>query len=200
MKALFDSLQPGEADWHLAQSLDPERLPAHIAIIMDGNGRWASRRNLPRAAGHQAGIDPVRSTVETCARLGIRAFTLYAFSVENWKRPRHEVETLWRLLRFYLRRELPDLMQNDIRLSAIGRLDALPRQVREELAEVERATAGNRGLRVNLAINYGGRAELVDAVNALIEQARLQGNLNELQVDEPAISRNLYTASVPDPD
>ena len=200
MQALFDSLQPGDPDWILAESIDPERLPAHIAIIMDGNGRWANRRNMPRVAGHKAGIDPVRSTVESCARLGIEALTLYAFSVENWKRPRHEVETLWRLLRFYLRRELPELMQNDIRLSAIGRLDALPQQVREELAEVERATAANRGLRVNLAINYGGRTELVDAVNALIEQARLEGTLNDLQVDEPSISRNLYTASVPDPD
>src|SRR4051812_20379474 len=144
MQSLFDSLQPGDPDWILAESIDPERLPAHIAIIMDGNGRWANRRNMPRVAGHKAGIDPVRSTVESCARLGIKALTLYAFSVENWKRPRHEVETLWRLLRFYLRRELPELMQNDIRLSAIGRLDALPPQVREELAEVERATAANR--------------------------------------------------------
>ncbi len=101
MQALLDSLKPGEEDWLLAQAIDPQRLPAHIAIIMDGNGRWANSRNLPRVAGHQAGIDPVRGTVETCARLGIRALTLYAFSVENWKRPRHEVETLWRLLRFY---------------------------------------------------------------------------------------------------
>src|SRR3982751_5346568 len=200
MKALLEALRPGDTDWEIAQAIDPARLPAHIAIIMDGNGRWAGRRFMPRVAGHKAGITPVRTSVETCARLGVKVLTLYAFSVENWKRPRHEVETLWRLLRFYLRRELPELMQNDIRLSAIGRLDALPPQVREELAEVERATAANRGLRVNLAINYGGRAELVDAVNALIEQARLQGNLNELQVDEPAISRNLYTASVPDPD
>ena len=159
MKALYDSLKPGEGDWQLAQSIDPERLPAHIAIIMDGNGRWANRRSMPRVAGHRAGIDPVRNTVETCARLGITALTLYAFSVENWKRPRHEVETLWRLLRFYLRRELPDLMENDIRLAAIGRLDALPRQVRQELEAAMTATSGNTGLIVNLAINYGGRAE-----------------------------------------
>ena len=127
MKDLLDSLKPGEGDWLLAQSIDPERLPAHIAIIMDGNGRWANRRNMPRVAGHRAGIDPVRNTVESCARLGITALTLYAFSVENWKRPRHEVETLWRLLRFYLRRELPELMENNIRLVAIGRLEALPK-------------------------------------------------------------------------
>jgi len=110
MKALLEVLRPGEMDWDLAQAIDPTRLPEHIAIIMDGNGRWAGRRRLPRVAGHKAGIGPVRTTVETCARLGVKALTLYAFSIENWKRPRHEVETLWRLLRYYLRRELPDLL------------------------------------------------------------------------------------------
>src|ERR1700747_559248 len=130
MKDLLEALRPDDPDLELANALDPTRLPAHIAIIMDGNGRWAKRRSLPRVAGHSAGVGPVRSTVETCARLGLKALTLYAFSVENWKRPRAEVETLWRLLRFYLRRELPDLQKNDIRLEAIGRLDALPEQVR----------------------------------------------------------------------
>src|SRR5437773_6182448 len=162
MKAFLDALTPGEPDWALAQALDPTRLPKHIAIIMDGNGRWADRRSLPRVAGHKAGIGPVRSTVETCARLGIKALTLYAFSVENWKRPRAEVETLWRLLRFYLRRELPELQKNDIRLQAIGRLEALPPQVRNELDAAVDATGNNRGLLVNLAINYGGRAEIVE--------------------------------------
>jgi undecaprenyl diphosphate synthase len=200
MKALFDSLKPGEGDWLLAKSIDPERLPAHIAIIMDGNGRWANRRNMPRVAGHKAGIDPVRSTVEACARLGITALTLYAFSVENWKRPRHEVETLWRLLRFYLRRELPELMENNIRLVAIGRLDALPRQVRQELEAVMEATSRNKGLIVNLAINYGGRAEIVDAVNALLDKARIEGTLDDLQVSEKDIASKLYTARIPDPD
>ncbi len=200
MKDFFDSLKPGEGDWLLAQSIDPERLPAHIAIIMDGNGRWANRRNMPRVAGHRAGIDPVRNTVESCARLGITALTLYAFSVENWKRPRHEVETLWRLLRFYLRRELPELMEHNIRLAAIGRLEALPKQVRQELEAVMEATAGNNGLIVNLAINYGGRAELVDAVNALLDQARIEGTLDRLQVKEEDIASKLYTAKIPDPD
>src|SRR6266508_2856848 len=181
MKALLEALQPGEKDWELAQAIDPARLPAHIAIIMDGNGRWAGRRLLPRVAGHKAGIGPVRSCVETCARLGVKALTLYAFSIENWKRPRAEVETLWRLLRFYLRRELPDLQKNDIRLEAIGRLDALPRQVRDELESAVEATSRNRGLLVNLAINYGGRAELVDAVNAVIESARREGALETLR-------------------
>jgi undecaprenyl diphosphate synthase len=196
MKALFDVLRPEEADYALASAIDPDRLPAHIAIIMDGNGRWAKRRSLPRVAGHKAGIDPVRVTVETCARLGLRALTLYAFSVENWKRPRAEVDMLWRLLRLYLRAELPDMARNDIRFAAIGRIDALPDFVRAELEETVRATAGNRGLQLNLAINYGGRAELVDAVKILIEDSRRR----DVVIDEDAISARLYTAGTPDPD
>jgi undecaprenyl diphosphate synthase len=201
MKALFDVLRPEEPDFALASAIDPDRLPAHIAIIMDGNGRWAKRRNLPRVAGHKAGIDPVRITVETCARLGLRALTLYAFSVENWKRPRAEVEMLWRLLRLYLRAELPDMARNDIRFNAIGRIEALPDFVRAELEETVRATAGNRGLHLNLAINYGGRAELVDAVKALIEDSRRGiANNKAIVIDEEAIAQRLYTAGTPDPD
>ena len=200
MKALFELLKPGGEDWLLAQSIDPARLPAHIAIIMDGNGRWARRRRLPRIAGHKAGIEPVRVTVETCARLGLEALTLYAFSVENWKRPRNEVEALWRLLRYYLRKELPELMRNDIQFNAVGRLDGLPPMVREELEAVSAATAPNRGLRLNLAINYGGRAELVDAVNALIADAKAAGRLDTLRIDEESVASHLYTAGIPDPD
>jgi len=200
MKAFLEALTPADADWALANAIDPARLPEHIAIIMDGNGRWAKRRSLPRVAGHKAGIGPVRSTVESCARLGIRVLTLYAFSVENWKRPRAEVETLWRLLRFYLRRELPELQKNDIRLEAIGRLDELPAPVRTELQAAVEATSLNRGLLVNLAINYGGRAELVDAVNAILETARADGTLSALRLNEQMISQNLYTSRTPDPD
>src|SRR6185295_4440502 len=191
MKALLESLQPGDKDWDLAQAVDTVRVPAHIAIIMDGNGRWAGRRRLPRVAGHKAGIGPVRVTVETCARLGVKVLTLYAFSVENWKRPRAEVETLWRLLRFYLKQELPDLQKNDIRLQAIGRLEALPPQVRRELDAAVEATANNRGLLVNLAINYGGRAEIVDAVNSILEMARLDGSIDTLKIDEDLIATSL---------
>ena len=200
MKALLDSLKPGDRDWELARAIDPKRLPAHIAIIMDGNGRWANRRHLPRVAGHKAGVGPVRVTVETCARLGIEALTLYAFSVENWKRPRAEVDTLWRLLHYYLRKELPDLQKNGIRLQAIGRVDALPPQVQRELESVVQATAQNRKLLVNLAINYSGRAEIVDAVNRIVDRARLQGRLAALEIDEQSIARELYTAALPDPD
>ena len=200
MRALLEALQPGDRDWGLAQEIDPVRLPKHIAIIMDGNGRWAARRRLPRVAGHSAGVGPVRSTVETCAQLGVRVLTLYAFSVENWKRPRAEVETLWRLIRYYLKQELPNLQRNDVRMQAIGRLDALPPQVRRELDSVLEATSANRGLLLNLAINYGGRAEIVDAMNAILDMARLDGRLETLKVDEDLIATNLYTASCPDPD
>ena len=200
MKDLFEVLKPGSKDWALANSIDPNRLPAHIAIIMDGNGRWARKRNLPRAAGHKAGVEAVRTTVETCTRLGIQALTLYAFSVENWKRPRTEVDTLWRLLRVYLRHELPEILSNGIRFTCMGRLDGLPAQVRQELQNTIDATAHNRGMRLNVAINYSGRAELVDAVNAIVEDARLEGRLRDLRIDEEAIASRLYTADLPDPD
>ena len=200
MKELFDVLKPGSKDWALANTVDPNRLPAHIAIIMDGNGRWAKKRNLPRAAGHKAGVEAVRITVETCTRLGIQALTLYAFSAENWKRPRAEVDMLWRLLRVYLRRELPEILSNGIRFTCMGRLDGLPSQVREELQNTIDATARNTGMRLNVAINYSGRAELVDAINAIVEDARLEGRLRDLRIDEEAIAARLYTADLPDPD
>ncbi|MCC7498411.1 MAG: isoprenyl transferase [Bryobacterales bacterium] len=200
MKALLEALKPNDPDRSLALSIDPQRLPAHVAIIMDGNGRWANSRNMPRVAGHKAGIEPVRITVETCARLGIQVLTLYAFSVENWKRPRAEVDTLWRLLRIYLRKELNNLMEHEIQLSAIGRLEGLPIEIQRELHAAEDATASNTGLRVNLAINYGGRAELVDALNVLLDEARDAGRLSELRIDEEAIASRLYTAGLPDPD
>jgi undecaprenyl diphosphate synthase len=200
MKDLIEALKPGSKDWLLAKAIDPDRLPSHIAIIMDGNGRWARRRNLPRVAGHKAGVEPVRIAVETCTRLAIQALTLYAFSVENWKRPRAEVDTLWRLLRLYLRRELPEIMRNGIRFTCMGRLDGLPPQVRSELEAAVEATAQNTGMRLNVAINYSGRAELVDALNAIIEDARLEGRLRDLHIDEQSIASRLYTAGMPDPD
>ncbi len=196
MKALLETLAPGSEDFALARAIDSKRIPAHVAIIMDGNGRWARQRNLPRMAGHRAGVPAVRATVETCAQLGVGALTLYAFSVENWKRPRPEVDTLWRLLRVYLRSETALMMSHDIRFAAIGRLDALPAQVRAELDEVMRRTSANCGLRLNLAINYGGRAELVDAVKTLVRDSRESG----AEITEEAISARLYTAGQPDPD
>jgi len=200
MNALLETLDRDDPDRLLAESLDPDRLPRHVAVIMDGNGRWARLRNLPRVAGHRAGVEPVRVTVETCARLGVEYLTLYAFSVENWKRPRREVDTLWRLLRIYIRRELPHLMENRVRLRAIGRIEALPGAARRELLDAIETTAANNGLQVNLAINYGGRTELADAVNSLLAEARSQGGLSQLTVTEEQIANHLYTAGLPDPD
>jgi undecaprenyl diphosphate synthase len=200
MKELLQALAPDERDWEIATKLDPKRIPAHIAIIMDGNGRWARQRNYPRIMGHRAGVDPVRTVVETCAQLGVEVLTLYAFSVENWKRPRHEIEGLWTLLRFYLRRELPNLMRNDIQLVAIGRLESLPAAVQRELHAVMQKTAQNRGMRLNLAINYGGRTELVDAVNSMLENAKAEGSLEALEITEEGIAEHLYTAGLKDLD
>jgi undecaprenyl diphosphate synthase len=200
MKELLKALSPQDDDWRIANQIDPLRLPAHVAIIMDGNGRWAKQRNYPRIMGHRAGVNAVRTSVETCAQIGLEALTLYAFSVENWKRPRNEVEGLWRLLRFYLRKELATLMRNGIQLSAIGRVEALPEVVQTELQRVIDLTSSNRGMRLNLAINYGGRTELVDAMNAMLENARNEGNLDALEITEEAIADHLYTAGLKDPD
>jgi undecaprenyl diphosphate synthase len=200
MKGFLESLPPSHRDRALADGIDPARVPAHIAVIMDGNGRWANRRSLPRIAGHRAGVNAVRDTVESCARLGVGALTLYAFSIENWKRPRGEVDMLWRLLRLYLHRELGELQRNNIRLQAIGRLEQLPRKVQDDLHAVIRETSGNTGMVLTLAINYGGRAELVDAINAIIDAARIEGTLGSLTVDEETITANLYTAELPEPD
>ena len=145
MKGFLDFLPNSHVDRALADAIDPARVPAHIAVIMDGNGRWANRRSLPRIAGHRAGVNAVRDTVESCARLGVGALTLYAFSTENWKRPRGEVEMLWRLLRLYLRRELGELQRNNIRLQAIGRLDNLPLKVRMDLQAVIGKRHATRG-------------------------------------------------------
>jgi undecaprenyl diphosphate synthase len=198
MIGFLESLPP--ADRALAAAIDPVRVPGHIAIIMDGNGRWANRRSLPRIAGHRAGVNAVRETVESCARLGVGALTLYAFSIENWKRPRGEVDMLWRLLRIYLRKELSELQRNNIRLQAIGRLESLPLNVQDELQAVINETARNTGMQLNLAINYSGRAEIVDAVNSILDAARIAGNQFPVTVDEEMISSHLYTSRLPDPD
>lgn len=197
---MLEALAPEDRDRELALALDPAKIPSHIAIIMDGNGRWAKRRGLPRIAGHKFGVATVRKIVEDCANLGVKALTLYAFSAENWKRPRAEVDMLWRLLRFYLRHELADLQRNNIRLQSIGHIEALPQRAYEELVAVERATARNQGMRLNLAINYSARVEIVDAVNAILDEARIEDRLSELVIDEKMISRRLYTADLPEPD
>ncbi len=183
----------------LLEQLDIKRLPRHVAIIMDGNGRWAQRRHLPRIAGHRAGVRTARQAIETSARLGIQALTLYAFSVENWRRPHSEVDFLMRLLREYLRKELPVIHKNNIRLRIIGRGEDLPAAVRRDLDEATNLTGANTGMNLVVALNYGGRAELVDAFNAILGERRDEGP-GAAPIDEPAISAHLYTAGLPDPD
>ncbi len=185
----------GHPDAALARQVNPERLPAHVAVIMDGNGRWAAQRHLPRVEGHRAGIDAVRDTVETAARLGIKVLTLYAFSVENWKRPASEVGTLMLLLKHYLRAELKTLLRNDIRFAVIGRPEHLARDVQQELAQAADRTARNAGMQFNIALNYGGRTEIVDAARRAIEAGVRPGDL-----DEAKFASFLYTAGQPDPD
>ena len=185
------------AEAELLAQIDLDRLPQHIAVIMDGNGRWAKKRRLPRVAGHRAGIGAVRQAVEACARLGVPYLTLYAFSVENWKRPHTEVKLLMALLREYLKKEIGELNIQNISLGVIGRIDALPKPVRRDLQNAMDKTQRNTGLRLTLALNYGARAELVDAVRSLVQQLDHGGNVN---IDEEILSRHLYTRSLPDPD
>jgi undecaprenyl diphosphate synthase len=175
--------------------VDFDRLPAHVAIIMDGNGRWAAQRHLPRVEGHRAGIESVRAAVETSARLGIDVLTLYAFSVENWKRPRAEVNTLMLLLKRYIRLELGTLQKNNIRFRVIGRPEDLARDVQRELEMGIEQTAANTGMQFNIALNYGGRAEIVDAARRAIASGIAPGDL-----DERKFAELLYTAGQPDPD
>src|SRR3954465_3518773 len=156
-------IQTGTAEERLLAAIDWDRLPRHVAIIMDGNGRWAARRGQPRVAGHRAGVEAVRSTVDTGARLGLGALTLYAFSTENWKRPRLEVDALMRMLKRYLRLELEEIHRQNIRFQPIGRIEGLRDSVRRELERAVERTAGNTGMVLNVALNYGGRAEIVDA-------------------------------------
>jgi undecaprenyl diphosphate synthase len=182
-----------------AAGLDPARLPRHVAIIMDGNGRWARQRGLPRIEGHRRGVKSVRGTVEECCRLGIQQLTLYCLSIENWKRPRQELEFLMTLLRRYLVQERGEIMEQNIRFTIIGRRQGLPRKVLHEMDESIRISEGNTGMVLCLAINYGGRVELVDAVRQIATQVR-DGRLAPESIEESTINEALYTAGQPDPD
>jgi undecaprenyl diphosphate synthase len=181
----------------LLKQIDRDRLPRHIAIIMDGNGRWAKRRHLPRIAGHRAGIRAVRQAVEASARAGVPYLTLYAFSVENWKRPHTEIKLLMGLLREYLKKEIGELNRQNIRLEVIGRIQDLPKPVVQDLQNALEKTRANTGMHLVLALNYGARAELVDAVQELLAQAKRNGSMT---VDETMLSKHLYTRGLPDPD
>ena len=177
----------------------PEARPEHIAIIMDGNGRWAQRQGLPRIEGHRRGVASVRRTTEECARLDIAQLTLYCLSSENWKRPERELEFLMHLLEQYMIEERTTIMEQNIRVSVIGRRDDIPDSVQREMQKTISLSAANSGLRLCLAINYGSRAEIVDAVRRIAERVE-QGQLKPGDVDESVVAGQLYTAGMPDPD
>jgi undecaprenyl diphosphate synthase len=226
-----ESLGPVTAEEaHLLEKLDFSRLPRHIAVIMDGNGRWAQKRHLPRVAGHRAGTQSARTTIETCARLHIEALTLYAFSVENWRRPKAEIEFLMSLLREYIRKEMPLLQRNNIRMRFLGRPDELPEVVQRDTREATGELAKNTGMVLSIALNYGGRAEIVDAVNSILAarnghldhgtssfqndssfgaespergislSPRHSAHRDHWSITEEDLARHLYTADLPDPD
>jgi len=192
---MLTAVTPGSIEDALVRRVDFDRLPRHVAIIMDGNGRWAATRQLARVEGHRAGIDSVRDTVETSARLGISVLTLYAFSVENWKRPDTEISALMGLLQQYLRLELSTLLRNNIRFKVIGQPDRLSDEVRDELQMAEARTATNTGMVFNIALSYGGRAEIVDAARRAMREG-----IDPNALDEATFESFLYTAGQPDPD
>ncbi len=191
-----DYFKPGTPEHALLEQVDLSRLPVHVAVIMDGNGRWALKKGLSRVDGHKAGADSVHEIVEAAARLGIKYLTLYAFSRENWKRPVDEIRCLWSLLNDYLRDQDKVLVENELKLKVIGRRDGIPSTVLWELDRVERLTAGNKNMTVILALNYGGRTEIVDAVRGIMAEGRLKPD----DLDEKVFSGYLYTGGIPDPD
>ena len=196
-KNFAEIVKKGTPEHSLLERIDPERLPRHVAIIMDGNGRWAKKRGLPRIEGHRAGADSVRSVLEYCARLQIPYLTLYAFSSENWKRPKEEVNGLWHILRTVIQKELPSLKESGIAVNPIGRLKDLPAQVRRGLEFARSETEDNSKLIMSVALNYSSRLELVDTFNQIIGKA---GKKSPGPITEEDIQNNLYTAGIPDPD
>lgn len=179
--------------------LDMSNIPNHIAIIMDGNGRWAKKRLLPRTAGHKAGVEAIREVVKYSNKIGLKYLTLYAFSTENWKRPKVEVDALMNLLVNYLRKELDELNNNNVKITAIGDISKLPKICVEELKKSFEVTKSNTGVNLNLALNYGGRDDLINSFKALGELIK-GGNIEPKQIDESYIKSNLSTSNVPDPD
>ena len=199
MQLLDEIAEPGTREREILDRIDPDRMPRHVAIIMDGNGRWAKARSLPRVEGHRAGIRSVRETVETAARLGFEVITLYAFSTENWKRPRHEVLTLMGLLKEYIKRELKTLRANNLRFRPIGRIDQFDASVQRELQRAVDGTADCTGTLVQIALNYSGRQELTDVIRAGVTEG-VNGTLRPDGVDEKWINDHLMTSGCPDPD
>lgn len=196
IKNFIEVIEKGTRDEALLVRIDWDSLPAHVAIIMDGNGRWAAQRGRPRIAGHRAGVDAVRAAVDTSARLGLGALTLYAFSTENWKRPRYEVDALMRMLKRYLQLELDAIDRQNIRFQVIGRTEALAASVRAEIERATERTAANEGMVLSVALNYGGRAEIVDACRAAVERLLTEGK-HPSEITEERIESELYTRGLP---
>ena len=190
---------PGTRDEMLLAAIAWDRLPRHVAVIMDGNGRWAAQRGQPRIAGHRAGVEAVRAAVDTGARLGLGALTLYAFSTENWKRPRYEVDALMRMLRRYLRLELDEIDRQNIKFQTIGRTGVLADTVRREIAKATERTEKNKGMVLTVALNYGGRAEIIDACRAAVRRLLDEGNPAD-ELTEERVANELYTRNLPDLD
>ncbi len=194
-----EAVSKGSSDERLLGAVDWDRLPRHVAVIMDGNGRWAAQRGQSRIAGHRAGVEAVRAVVDTGARLGLGALTLYAFSTENWKRPRYEIDALMRMLRKYLRLELDEINRQNIRFQTIGRTDALAPTVRNEIARASERTAANTGMVLSVALNYGGRSEIVDACRAAMRRLLAERRSAD-ELSESDIERELYTKGLPELD
>jgi undecaprenyl diphosphate synthase len=190
---------PYSTEQFAALGLDPQTIPRHVAIIMDGNGRWAKARGLPRIEGHRRGVNSVRRTVEECCRLGVEQLTLYCFSTENWKRPRLELDLLMSLLKHYVIAERELIMEQDIRLCAIGRIEELHAGILKELKKTCEVSAGNQGMRLCLALNYGSRQEIVDAIQRIATDVEA-GKLKASDIDEAQVASHLDTAGMPDPD
>ncbi len=192
-------IKPDSEEAELLAEIDSARLPNHIAIIMDGNGRWARARGKPRIFGHRAGAESVRAILDTCARLQIKAVTLYAFSTENWKRPETEVTGLMQMLKFYLKKELKTVHDNNIRFQAIGKIQGLAEDIQKQIAAAEAKTAENTGTILSVALNYGGRAEILEACKKAVRFMLENGDSIE-NLREEDIERNLYTANLPEVD
>lgn len=196
---MFNRQKGTDDEKELLQAIDRSKLPNHIAIIMDGNGRWAQRRGMPRSLGHRAGVESLRNVVKLCSELGVKVLTCYAFSTENWKRPQDEVSYLMDLLVEYLLKEVDELHKEHVRVNAIGRLGELPRQAQEALKTAIEKTADNTGLVLNLALNYGGRSEITDAVIKIAVSLK-DKQLQIEDINENVIQQHLYTSGMPDPE
>ena len=196
---MINLFKPKKNGDDLELKIDKDNLPEHIAIIMDGNGRWAKKRNLPRTMGHKAGVETIRRVIKEADRIGIKYITLYAFSTENWRRPQEEVTALMKLLVQYLKSEVKELHKNEVVLRVLGEIDKLPKECEREIKDAIELTKNNKGLILNIAFNYGGRDEIVRAVRKIADKVKA-GEIETSDIDEAMISDNLDTAGIPDPD